>query len=322
MLNIIVLDNCLHHDIHNDLTVNLNLFFWCVFVILVRNQSNKSIKDFCLYEVFLLFVYRVKVIDPVLKWPFHLLYAVPWITSREGSVHLNKCTLASIPSGCVTWNILVSGCSSGHSVIFLAVILCSSFLHTGSQVRSLPRHAVRVHSIKSLMPRQYLHRGGQETKAISFVWQMTIGTISLVCLQRCFQEVVCLLFGHFVSFWSCPCLLLGCFVSSWCLCLSLWDCFVSVQRHFVSPEDVVSLRLLCVSWRLFPVLVVSFCSFLKAFLHLRRQCVSLWGCFESVCFFVVTLCVWGFVFLFCVSGVHFCLLLMLFSVSSVCLCLS
>lgn len=67
MLNIIVLDNCLHHDIHNDLTVNLNLLFWCVFVILVRNQSNKSIKDFCLYEVFLLFVYRVKVIDPVLK---------------------------------------------------------------------------------------------------------------------------------------------------------------------------------------------------------------------------------------------------------------
>lgn len=127
---------------------------------------------------------------------------------------------------------------------------------------------------------------------------MTIGTISLVCLQRCFQEVVCLLFGHFVSFWSCPCLLLGCFVSSRCLCMSLWDCFVSVQRHFVSPEDVVSLRLLCVSWRLFPVSVVSFCSFLKAFLHLRRQCVSLWGCFESVCFFVVTLCVWGFVFSF------------------------
>lgn len=133
MLNIIVLDNCLHHDIHNDLTVNLNLLFWCVFVILVRNQSNKSIKDFCLYEVFLLFVYRVKVIDPVLKWPFHLLYAGPWITSREGCVHLNKCTLASIPSGCVTWNILVSGCSSGHSVIFLAVILCSSFLHTGQK---------------------------------------------------------------------------------------------------------------------------------------------------------------------------------------------
>lgn len=93
------------------------------------------------------------------------------------------------------------------------------------------------------------------------MWQ--IGTISLVCLQRCFQEVVCLLFGHFVSFWSCPCLLLGCFVSSRCLCMSLWDCFVSVQRHFVSPEDVVSLRLLCVSWRLFPVLVVSFCSFFE-----------------------------------------------------------
>lgn len=67
MLYIIVLDNRLHHDIHSDLTVNLKLFFWCVFVILVRNQSNKSIKDFCLYEILLLFVYRVKVIDPVLK---------------------------------------------------------------------------------------------------------------------------------------------------------------------------------------------------------------------------------------------------------------
>lgn len=132
------------------------------------------------------------------------------------------------------------------------------------------------------------------------MWQ--IGTISLVCLQRCFQEVVCLLFGHFVSFWSCPCLLLGCFVSSRCLCLSLWDCFVSVQRHFVSPEDVVSLRLLCVSWRLFPVLVVSFCSFfwrrfcisaVSAFLSgvVLSQCVSLWLLFVSgvLCFL---LCLW------------------------------
>lgn len=172
------------------------------------------------------------------------------------------------------------------------------------------------------MPRQYLHRGGQETKAISFVWQMTIGTISPVCLQRCFQEVVCLLFGHFVSFWSCPCLLLGCFVSSRCLCMSLWDCFVSVQRHFVSPEDVVSLRLLCVSWRLFPVSVVSFCSFFEGVFasppsvrfSLGLFWVSVFLCGYSLC---LRFCVF-----FCVSGVHFCLLLMLFSVSSVCLCLS
>lgn len=180
---------------------------------------------------------------------------------------------------------------------FLAVLLATLWFSWllfcvylfSTQVRSLPRHAVRVHSIKSLMPRQYLHRGGQETKAISFVWQKYRDNFSCV-------SAVVFSGGRMFAFWTfCLFLELSLFAPR-LFCVFL--VFVPVQCHFVSPEDVVSLRLLCVSWRLFPVLVVSFCSFLKAFLHLRRQCVSLWGCFESVCFFVVTLCVWGFVFSF------------------------
>lgn len=220
---------------------------------------------------------------------------------HTGFYHIRRCSRNMKYIG--FWLLLCPLCD------FLGCYSLFIFSPHSLRVRRLPRHAVRVHSIKSLMPRPYLHQGGQETKAISFVRQMTIETISLcvsaeVFLRRsyvCFLDILSLLelswfaprlFCVFLVFVAVT-LRLFC-VCAVSFCVS-WGCFVS-------------LRLLCVSWRLFPVLVVSFCSFFEGvFASPPSVCVSLGLFWVSVFLCDYFLCLRFCVF-FCVSGVHFCLL--------------